>query len=793
MRQGRFAVGSAFSQTMDGFNNNVSRIEAARQYLVAGFSVIPIRPKDKRPLVEWKEFQTRFATLEEIERWWPEESDANIAIVTGEISKIVVVDIDPIHGGNESAKGLHLPPTYIVRTGSGGTHYYFRWPHQLPPPNKKGYLPGIDLQGTAAYVVAPPSVHPNGNAYEAVTTLDELTDAPEWLCGLQEITKEKLWETSVDGAAVGKRNEAASSICGRVLATLPQKLWESFGWAGLVEWNKNNKPPLPENELRSVFDSIAKREAKDHSDDDEESRAASIAKQIVELIMKSEPTLVHDELDAPYARIMVDNHHEVHALGSQRFRQWATRLFYLETKKPAKSEHVKQALDLLGSLALFEGEKVKLANRVAEHEGSFWYDLCDEEWRAVKVSGAGWELVENPPTIFARQKHQMPQCLPMPGGSLSRLLEFVNIADEQQRLLFQVYLVSCFIANIPHPIPVLFGSQGSAKSTFMRIIRRLVDPSAIELLTFPTRKEELVQQLSHHWAPFYDNIGTIVDWLSDSLCRAVTGEGFSKRELYTNNEDVIYNFRCCIGLNGINIAATKADLLDRSILFGLERIKPEQRRDEQTFWSDFERERPIILGAIFDALSKAIAIRPTIRVDQLPRMADFCLWGCAIAEALGMKQEDFLAAYRANIERQNQEALNEHPVATAILALMKTQDEWFGTPTELLGVLVNLAEKERINVHQKTWPKAPHVLTRRLNEVKTNLEAIGLGIIVKSIGTHRTVRIVRSKNSVSSAEASGYDGTDAADSISEANQQAQATLDLIREHLDPNAKFADEK
>ncbi len=638
--------------------------------------------------------------------------------------------------------------------------------------------------------MGPGSIHPNGNTYEAITSLDELTDAPEWLCDLRETSKEKLWETNSKGAVVGKRNEAAASLCGKVLASLPKSLWSTFGWSGLVEWNKQNAEPLPEAELRAVFESIAKRED-GKSEDDDESQAASIAKQIIDLVLKSKPVLVHDALDAPYARITIDNHHEVHALHSQRFRQWVTRLYYRETKKPPKGEHVRQAVDLLGSLALFEGEQARLANRVAEFDGSFWYDLCDTEWRGIKISSAGWELVVKPPTIFYRQKHQASQCLPVPGGSLSRLLDFVNIGDEQQRLLLQVYLVACFVPNIPHPVPVLYGSQGSAKSTFLRVIRRLVDPSAIELLTFPTRKEELVQQLSHHWSALYDNVTSIPEWLSDSLCRAVTGEGFSKRELYSNDDDVIYSFRCCIGLNGINIAATKADLLDRSILFGLERIQSDKRRDEQTFWADFERERPAILGAIFDALSKAIGIRPTVKLDQLPRMADFTLWGCAIAEALGHSREAFLTAYRANINRQNEEAIHEHPIASAVVTLMESGDEWTGTPTELLGVLNELAEKERINTHQRLWPKGPQILTRRLNEVKTNLENVGLVVGIRSQGSSRSITIQRSNNTVTTVTASGHDVADSTDVSSETNPEAQATLDMIREHLDPNARFTD--
>ena len=80
-------------------------------------------------------------------------------------------------------------------------------------------------------------------------------------------------------------------------------------------------------------------------------------------------------------------------------------------------------------------------------------------------------------------------------------------------------------------------------------------------------------------------------WMSDTLCRACTGAGFSKRELYTDDDDVIYNFRRCPGLNGINIVAHKPDLLDRSLLFRLEHIPKKDRRDEETLWRDFERER----------------------------------------------------------------------------------------------------------------------------------------------------------------------------------------------------------
>ena len=104
---------------------------------------------------------------------------------------------------------------------------------------------------------------------------------------------------------------------------------------------------------------------------------------------------------------------------------------------------------------------------------------------------------------------------------------------------------------------------------FARMLRRLVDPSSMETLSLPRDQKELVQTLAHHYVAMFDNVDTLQPWQSDMLCRACTGEGFSKRQLFAVDDDIIYSFRRCVGLNGINIAATRADLLDRSILTGL--------------------------------------------------------------------------------------------------------------------------------------------------------------------------------------------------------------------------------
>src|SRR3989344_8457482 len=114
--------------------------------------------------------------------------------------------------------------------------------------------------------------------------------------------------------------------------------------------------------------------------------------------------------------------------------------------------------------------------------------------------------------------------------------------------------------------------------------------------------------MAHHACIFFDNVSHLSDHISDALCKAVTGDGFSKRELYSDEDDIIFSFRRCLGINGINIAARNPDLLERSILFELERVSPERRKQEHEILGEFEKERPRIVGSIFDAVVKAMQI-----------------------------------------------------------------------------------------------------------------------------------------------------------------------------------------
>ncbi|HEX2409386.1 MAG TPA: hypothetical protein VHJ38_19455 [Nitrososphaeraceae archaeon] len=280
------------------------------------------------------------------------------------------------------------------------------------------------------------------------------------------------------------------------------------------------------------------------------------------------------------------------------------------------------------------------------------------------------------------------------------------------------------------------GEQGSAKSTLQKLIKMLVDPSTVRTLTFPRDINELVQQLSHYYVAYYDNVSYIKEWISDVFCRAATGGGFSKRKLYTDDEDIIYNFKRCIGINGINLAATKTDLLDRGIIIQLETIPKKRRRKEEDIWNEFETLRPQLLGYIFDILVKVLQVKQKGGItipNGLNRMADWEEYAEIISRCMGYKEGEFLGVYQKNINIQIDEAIAASPLSMAVVELMnpnndEKKEESDDTPTELYLQLNEMAEtKLKIDIKKiKSWPKSPNQLSRRLNEIKPNLREKGL-------------------------------------------------------------------
>lgn len=236
----------------------------------AGFSVIPVDPGSKRPAVRWKPWQTKRPSPALLRKWWGENPRRGVGIVTGQVSGVAVLDVDPRNGGLESLSGKALPLTPTAQTPSGGFHYYYRLPQGQALGSRTGLLPGVDLKAEGGFVVAPPSRREEG-AYSWLVTLEEadLAAPPSWALELLEAAPAAgapADRPPLDlppgelppGVAHGRRNATAARLVGTWLA---QGLPAAEVWARAWAWNQKNTPPLEEAELWRVLGSISRREA----------------------------------------------------------------------------------------------------------------------------------------------------------------------------------------------------------------------------------------------------------------------------------------------------------------------------------------------------------------------------------------------------------------------------------------------------------------------------------------------------------------------------------------------------
>ncbi|MBI3888091.1 bifunctional DNA primase/polymerase, partial [Candidatus Microgenomates bacterium] len=223
----------------------------ALKYLVKGKSVIPVG-KDKKPLIQWQEFQKKLPTEEEVRDWWVQFPTANVGIVTGELSGVTVIDVDVKNGGLETLKSLHLPPTLLVKTGGGGWHYYYKYSPNLKTGTE--FYKGIDIRSTGGYVVAPPSIHESGQSY-TWANIAEIAEAPDDLFPNKEKTD---WTKIVNGVGAGNRNTTATKLFGKLFRAFKIDDWPTVVWGIALQWNNTNTPPINEKELRRTYDSISR-------------------------------------------------------------------------------------------------------------------------------------------------------------------------------------------------------------------------------------------------------------------------------------------------------------------------------------------------------------------------------------------------------------------------------------------------------------------------------------------------------------------------------------------------------
>ena len=481
---------------------------------------------------------------------------------------------------------------------------------------------------------------------------------------------------------------------------------------------------------------------KPNEDDDTNNIFKSAADNLVELVLENS-TLFKDEFEIPHALIRINNHFEVLSIEGSKFESYVSKLYYDKCdKKIANAESINNAIRTIKGKAIFEGQTISLHLKVAWaneiNKDEIYYDLSDEKRRCIKITkGIGWKIINNQiEVLFKRYGHQAPQVEPShdyDSKIFDKFIDSLNIKNEKHKLLVKIWIISLLIPGISHPILLPYGEKGSAKSTLQKKIKTLIDPSPLDLFSIYNDKTQFIQQLAHNYLCFYDNVKREPGWLSDEVCRAVSGGAFSKRKNYTDDDDIPYKYKKILSFSGINIIFSEPDALDRSIKIELERIKDEENIPDTKIEEELKQQIPALLGYIFDVVAKALEIKHSVKLKRVPRMADFAEWGEAIARALGYKPLEFMDAYFENIGEQNIEIIEAIPFADAISKFLDYEvTSWISSPQTFIKSLKEFADKN--NIDSSKFPKSSQAISRKLNKIKSNLrEGLSIEVIVGRI------------------------------------------------------------
>ena len=481
-------------------------------------------------------------------------------------------------------------------------------------------------------------------------------------------------------------------------------------------WEPSMAPP-PEEEKEEIGPSLVELKKKQ-------------ADILIELASIAE--LFHDRDDVGYARFDVNEHPENWPIRSRGFKRWLARGFYESTQTAPSSDAMQAALGVLEARAQFDAPEHEVHVRVAGHDGCIYIDLADRDWRAIEIDQGGWRIVDSSPVYFRRSSGMKPLPEPVAGGSLhDDLRPLLNVKTDDEFVLTVAWLLAALRPSGPYPVLALTGEQGSAKSMRSNFLRALADPNSVPLRALPRSEHDVFIAARNSHVLAYDNASGLPNWLSDTFCRLATGGGFSTRELYTDQDEVLFGSKRPIILNGIDDIATRPDLADRCIVQTLAAISDKKRELETELWAKFEQKRPRILGALLTVVSHGLKTLPDVKLDRKPRMADFAQWVTACEGAL-WKKGTFMAAYGANITEAVEIALEADQVATALRSYMDVTSEFEGTASDLLKALNGVVPESQQKA--KGWPKRPANLGKMLRRIAAPLRKIGVDVVFEREG-----------------------------------------------------------
>ena len=484
-------------------------------------------------------------------------------------------------------------------------------------------------------------------------------------------------------------------------------------------------------QLYTTVDAIdqAVKITRDKRNDDVEQSQAT---KIVAIGIGEDVQLWHAPNGDGYASLRFDGHRENHRITSRGFEHWI--LYEYGRRNPRKvgdqwvpqapgSGSIRDAIAQLEGIARYKGDEFQPAIRVGGDREMIWIDLGGKDWRAVRVTSQGWEVVSNPNVAFVRNGTMQSLPEPVRDGSVEPLRKVVNV-QAGDFVLVVGWLLQTLNPIGPYPVLDVHGPSEAGKSTTSRMILRVADPNSVGLRR-PSRKvEDLLIAARNGWTVGLDNVSGMTNEWADHLCMLATGIASGTRALYTNDEEHVYSVQRPILFNGIPSHLTeRSDLASRAIKLQLSPISA--RQTEAALGAEFERIWPSVFGALLDGLVGALRDCDAINVEVPARLMDFERFAEAGCRAIGFREWEFVEAYSGNRRSAMAISLEASAVGQAVLKFMKKvgrEKGFAGQMSELKSIL----DMFNYDVSRRDWPKDPTRLSSALDRIAKPLATAGI-------------------------------------------------------------------
>jgi hypothetical protein len=718
-------------------------------------SYIPIRPGTKKPAIEWHQYMETPATPSQVEAW---KEVGPMGLVTGKVSdNLEVIDFDVAELFRPWADeiGDLFEKLTVVQTSKGFHVYYYCdkiGRNQVLAKRKLDGKAKIETRAEGGYVVTP---SPQDDRYVflcgdhgSIPTITEDERELMFCVARTYCEKPKVFhgKNRVPGKPGDDYNEKAPPW---------EEILTEAGWTfvrersdGISEWRRPGKTDmgisatvgvhgkdilyvfsssvenldpgaynkfsyLAHTEYGGDFTECAKALAAQGYGEKQTPKDNSFAK-IFDLGLTFETFKGKDGVAHAYVEgkgvMPVQS-----SIFSGTLMLAALEKGIVKAPNPSTFERVTNALN---QIILASGDEREIFARVGfnRDEDAVYVDLGYNDTRAVKITKAGWEIVDEPNVYFCTQQRRTPLPEPRRGGSLDDLRGLINAKDIDDYYLIIAWMINCFNPYGAFPLLVIHGGASAAKTFGTRFIRKLVDPSdMLPTLTKPTSVENMMQVAFSNYVMAYDNLSGISNALSDAMCQLSTGSGFATRKLYTNMDLVVYDCKRPVILNGIDQLARREDFGSRALVIEFPKFKKGKRKDDKLLIDQLEERTPKFLGAMYDAVALALDNYNHVQIDDFDsRLQDFCKWTVAAMGAFPKWDRDkFRAAMQANEDHISEDLMTLNPVTEYTVQFMQNKDEWEGTPAELLEKLTGLVPPAL--ARSKDWPKSAAALSFKLN------------------------------------------------------------------------------